>query len=266
MFWERLASGVILLAVTITLVFLGGSILLYALGIVSFIGIFELYRSSNLEKSRMAFIGYSIAIIYYAILKFSVSIDYELVFLGAMLCLMAFYVISYPKFQIEQVTFIFFGLIYVVIALSCIYRVRMLTDGIYIVWLIFISAWGSDTCAYCVGKLIGKHKLPSKLSPNKSIEGCIGGIVGAALIGFLYGSIFEKNFSLLVNPPFVLAFMGGTGSIIAQVGDLAASAIKRNHNIKDYGHLIPGHGGILDRFDSIIFTAPFVYMLAKLFV
>lgn len=266
MFWERLASGVILLAVTITLVFLGGSVLLYTLEIISLIGMFELYRTSQLEKSKIAFIAYVIAIIYYAVLNLSVSIDYELIFLCAMICLMASYVIFYPKFHIEQITFIFFGLIYVMAALSCIYRVRMLTDGIYIVWLIFISAWGSDTCAYCVGKLIGKHKLPSQLSPNKSIEGCIGGIAGAALIGFIYGSIFEKNFSLLENPSFVLALIGAAGSVISQVGDLAASAIKRNHNIKDYGHLIPGHGGILDRFDSIIFTAPLVYMLVKLFV
>ncbi len=179
---------------------------------------------------------------------------------------MAWYVIAYPKFRIEQVAVIFFGILYVAASLSCIYRVRSLPDGAYIVWLIFIGAWGSDTCAYCVGKLIGKHKLPSKLSPNKSIEGCIGGIVGAALLGLLYGSIFRQKFLALINPPVILAFIGGASSIISQIGDLAASAIKRNYEIKDYGHLIPGHGGILDRFDSIIFTAPLVYILMQIFI
>lgn len=219
-----------------------------------------------MEKSGLARIGYLAALIYYALLGMTMKADFEMLLLGTMLCLMAWYVISYPKYHIEQVTTALFGIVYVAAALSCIYRVRILTDGAYIVWLIFIGAWGSDTCAYCVGKLIGKHKLPSKLSPNKSIEGCVGGLAGAALIGFIYGSVFQQNFSVLMNPPVVLALIGGASSVISQIGDLAASAIKRNHDIKDYGHLIPGHGGILDRFDSIIFTAPLVYMLTQVFV
>ena len=109
--------------------------------------------------------------------------------------------------------------------------------------------------------LIGKHKLPSELSPKKSIEGCIGGIVGAALIGFIYATIFKSHLTTIDNPQLSLAIIGAVSSILSQIGDLAASAIKRNHGIKDYGKLIPGHGGILDRFDSIIFTAPIVYLL-----
>jgi phosphatidate cytidylyltransferase len=136
--------------------------------------------------------------------------------------------------------------------------VRYLEGGILTVWLIFVASWGSDTCAYCVGKLIGRHKLPSKLSPNKTIEGCVGGILGAALIGFLFALAFYKD----KNIWWQFALIGGAGSVISQIGDLAASAIKRNYNIKDYGKLIPGHGGILDRFDSILFTAPLVYILA----
>lgn len=266
MFWERLVSGAILLAVTIGFVIYGGTPLLFAVEVISLVGMFELYRTSKLEQSGLARIGYLTALVYYALLPLLEKPDYELLFLGSMLCLMAWYVITYPKYRIEQVTLVFFGTVYVMAALSCIYRVRVCcTDGLYLVWLIFIGAWGSDTCAYCVGKLIGKHKLPSKLSPNKSIEGCIGGIVGAALIGFIYGSIFRQNFSALYAPPLVLALMGGVSSIFSQIGDLAASAIKRNHDIKDYGSLIPGHGGILDRFDSIIFTAPLVYILAEIF-
>ena len=130
------------------------------------------------------------------------------------------------------------------------------------VWLIYIGAWGSDTCADCVGKLIGKHKMPSTLSPNKTIEGCVGGIAGAALIGFLFALGFYRDNSTLW---WQFAIVGAVSSVISQIGDLTASAIKRNHDIKDYGKLIPGHGGILDRFDSIIFTAPIVYYLITLF-
>lgn len=266
MFWTRLASGIVLLSVTIGLVVCGGQALLFALEIISLIGLFELYRALKLETGGLAYIAYLTVISYYALLNSLPWVDFSLVFLAAMLCLMTWYVIAYPKIRIEQAAMIFFGIIYVAASLSCIYRVRVLLDGVYIVWLVFIGAWGSDTCAYCVGKLVGKHKLPSKLSPNKSIEGCIGGVVGATLLGLIYGSIFKQRFSALVNPPIVLAFIGGASSVISQIGDLAASAIKRNYDIKDYGRLIPGHGGILDRFDSVIFTAPLVYLLAQIFV
>jgi phosphatidate cytidylyltransferase len=148
--------------------------------------------------------------------------------------------------------------------LSYIYQVRILDDGAWIVWLIFIGAWGSDTCAYAVGVLFGKHKFAPKLSPKKSLEGCIGGIVGAALIGFLYATAIGSYITQLQNPQLIFAIIGAASSVISQIGDLAASAIKRNHNIKDYGNLIPGHGGILDRFDSIIFTAPIVFYLAAM--
>lgn len=266
MFWERLLSGVILLAVTIFVVACGGNVLLFALEVISLVGMFELYRASELQNSVLAWTAYAAAAVFYLLFYMKKPADPGMLLMLALLCLMAWYVLTYPKYQIEQVALVFFGIVYTAVSLSCIYCVRMLADGAYLVWLIFIGAWGSDTCAYCVGKLIGKHKLPSRLSPNKSIEGCIGGIAGAALIGFFYGSIFEQNFSVLMYPSLVLTFIGAASSVISQIGDLAASAIKRNHDIKDYGHLIPGHGGILDRFDSIIFTAPLVYMLAELFV
>ena len=200
MFWERLISGTLLLLLTIVLVVAGGNVLLLSVGLISLTGAFELYRTSQLEKSGLAVIGYFFIVVYHVMLL-AEHADVSLFFLGGMLCLMAWYVIAYPKYRIEQVTLVLFGLVYVAAALSCIYRVRILPDGSYIVWLIFIGAWGSDTCAYCVGKLFGRHKLPSKLSPNKSVEGCIGGIAGAALIGFLYGTVFEKNFSALLYRP-----------------------------------------------------------------
>ena len=129
------------------------------------------------------------------------------------------------------------------------------------VWLIFLSSWGCDTCAYCVGMLIGKHKMAPKLSPKKSVEGGVGGVLGAALLGVLFALAMNHWGGEDVNA-LHYAVICGVGGIISQVGDLAASAIKRNHDIKDYGRLIPGHGGILDRFDSVIFTAPVIYYLA----
>ena len=146
--------------------------------------------------------------------------------------------------------------------MSYVYQIRELPNGICLVFLVFLSSWICDTCAYLVGVTIGKHKLAPKLSPNKSIEGSVGGIVGAALLGALYGFVFRGYLSeAFLNPLVGCAIVCGIGAVISQIGDLAASGIKRNYSVKDYGHLIPGHGGIMDRFDSVIFVAPAIYFL-----
>jgi phosphatidate cytidylyltransferase len=155
---------------------------------------------------------------------------------------------------------------YAPVMLSFVYLTRQSVLGIYMVWLIVLSAWGSDTCAYCVGMLIGKKKIFPVLSPKKSLEGCIGGVLGAALLGGLYGYFFVEQQLPDQEVTGIIAFICAVGAVMSMVGDLAASAIKRNHNIKDYGKLIPGHGGIMDRFDSMIVTAPMIYFLTMLMI
>lgn len=150
--------------------------------------------------------------------------------------------------------------------LSFVYLTRECENGIYLVWLILISSWGCDTCAYVVGKLIGKKHIFPELSPHKSLEGCIGGVAGAALIGGLYAHFFVEAAFPDQIITWTIAFICAAGAVMSMVGDLAASAIKRNHNIKDYGKLIPGHGGIMDRFDSMTVTAPMTYFLAILMI
>ena len=125
-----------------------------------------------------------------------------------------------------------------------------------------IAAWGTDIFAYLIGKAIGKHKF-SKISPKKSIEGCIGGTIGGVLLVLLYTYVANTFFGVTYS----YLFMGIVGlilSLIGQIGDLVASAIKRYVDIKDYSNLIPGHGGMLDRIDSLLFLAPFAYALLKM--
>lgn len=262
MFSTRLRSSMILLVITISTVVLGGNILFATTVIVSLIGMMELYRIVKVNKALPGFVGYVAGIIYYLLMYFELQKYQLMFFIIVLMTLMFVYVFSFPKFGTEQIAMVFLGLFYVSIMLSYIYRVRMLENGELFVWLIFIGAWGSDTCAYCVGIMIGKHKIAPKLSPKKSLEGCIAGVIGAALIGLLFAVIFKEKITNIENPLLAFAIIGAASSIISQIGDLAASAIKRNHDIKDYGTLIPGHGGILDRFDSIIFTAPIVFYLA----
>ncbi len=264
MFRTRLLSGIILMVVTLALVIMGKNLLFVPLLIISLIGMKELYKVVDMHKSLPGILAYLASTIYYLLIYFGQQ-RYLILFIIAFLMLLMFtYVFGFPKFKANQIAMVFLGLFYVSIMLSYIYQVRMLEDGAILVWLIFIGAWGSDTCAYCTGMLIGKHKMAPKLSPKKSIEGCIGGVIGAAIIGFIFAMIFQNKIHGIESPQWTFAIIGAASSIISQVGDLTASAIKRDHDVKDYGKLIPGHGGILDRFDSIIFTAPIVYYLAML--
>ncbi|MFV0344020.1 MAG: phosphatidate cytidylyltransferase [Anaerocolumna sp.] len=262
MFWTRFRSSIILMAIAITVCVLGGNYLFATIGIISVIGLMELYRTIQIHKSPVGFVGYVSAILYFTFVFFDLHEYYILLMIGCLLLFMFVYVFTFPKYHIQGITLAFFGVFYVAVMLSYVYKIRILEDGAFLVWLIFIGAWGSDTCAYCVGMLFGKTKFLPKLSPKKSLEGCVGGVVGAALLGFVYATLFRGQITGIANPSLTFAIICGCSSVISQLGDLAASAIKRNYEIKDYGKLIPGHGGILDRFDSIIFVAPIVYVLA----
>ena len=131
--------------------------------------------------------------------------------------------------------------------------------GKFLVWFIITSAWGTDVFAYLVGKSIGKHKF-SKISPNKTIEGCIGGVVGSVIFGLLFALGFNYFFYMNFSYPIIVG-VAIVLSVVGQLGDFAASSIKRYVGIKDFSNLIPGHGGMLDRIDSILFIAPIAYVL-----
>lgn len=256
MFKTRLISGIILVLVALLTICTGQLVLFMTLLAVSLIGMQELYKVMKVREDTFTLLeitGYAGIIGFYLTMYFFP--EYELMELIAALVLIMFvYVFSYPKFRAEQIMAAMFGILYVGVMLSFIYQTRSLEGGQFHVWLIFLSSWGCDTCAYCVGMLIGKHKMAPVLSPKKSVEGGIGGLVGAALLGGIYAAATGG----VVWAYALICFVGG---MISMVGDLAASAIKRNQGIKDYGRLIPGHGGILDRFDSVIFTAPVIYFL-----
>ena len=255
----RLISGIVLVILSLVVVGAGGSILFGVVGMISLVGLFELYRVMKIEKTPLGFIGYGTCIAYYGLLWFEGQQFVTLMCIAALMLLMSVYVFTFPKYKTEEITIVFFGVFYVAVMLSYLFQVRQMPDGGYLVWLIFLSSWGCDTCAYCVGVLFGKHKLAPVLSPKKSIEGAIGGVAGAAVLGFLYALTFQTQMAGIKNPQLVCALACAIAAVISQIGDLAASAIKRNHQVKDYGHLIPGHGGVLDRFDSMIFTAPAIY-------
>ncbi|MCL2254000.1 MAG: phosphatidate cytidylyltransferase [Lachnospiraceae bacterium] len=275
-FWIRLGSSITLIIVTLATIIYGGWVLAIVLLLTSLIAYKELSRANELSVHNfmhnnringLEAIGYIAIIIYYAVIF--LSGENAMLFLSVnaiLIAFMIFYVFTFPRYHAGQIMESFFYFIYAPVMLSCIFLTRNLENGVHIVFLIFISSWICDSCAYAVGMLFGKHKLVPKLSPKKSIEGSIGGILGAAIVGALYGHFLLREIFADVNIVLIFAVICALGAIISQIGDLAASAIKRNYDLKDFGKLIPGHGGIMDRFDSVIFTAPVVYVLASLLI
>ncbi len=272
MFWTRLASGIILVMIALLMLSLGGIPLAITLLIISLIAYRELTKALGCAKDQkklnaLEIVGLLGVAAYYAAVYFS---DAEVLLLMCIVAVfmaeMFLYVVTFPKYEAMQVISAIFSFLYAPLMLSFVYLTRMCPQGNYVVWTILISSWGCDTCAYAVGKLIGKRRIFPVLSPKKSLEGCIGGVAGAALLGGLYGYFFVEKAFPNQTVVWIIAFICAIGAVMSIVGDLAASAIKRNHNIKDYGKLIPGHGGIMDRFDSMIVTAPMIYFLAILMI
>lgn len=268
---ERTISSIVLVMIALATILPGGAILAVTLYLISNVAFLELTRACGIgEKKKLnaleitGLIGIAA---YYLLIYFAQTHTYFMVSIILILMVLMFvYVFSFPKYQANQIMATYFSLIYAPVMLSFIFLTRQLEYGVYLVWMIFISSWISDTCAYLVGVLIGKHKLVPHLSPKKTIEGCIGGVLGAAIVGAVFGFFLLDKTLGGYQFGIMLFVIGAIGSVISQVGDLAASAIKRNHDIKDYGNLIPGHGGIMDRFDSVIFTAPMIYFLVIIFL
>lgn len=264
MFKTRFLSSVVLVILMVGGIFAGNTVFTVLFLAISLIGMMELYRIYGIHKAAPGIVGYLLAISYDLALYLGYMELSNMILAGGLMLLMAVYVIAFPRYETNQIMAAYFGYVYVAVMLSYVFRIRALGDGIILIWLVFICSWINDTCAYLVGVLIGKHKMTPKLSPKKSYEGAIGGIVGTALIAALYGYIFRGRMETITNPPMACAIACSLGAVLSIIGDLAASAIKRNHDVKDYGKIIPGHGGILDRFDSMIFTAPVVYWVVTM--
>ena len=163
-----------------------------------------------------------------------------------------------------DVAAVFMAISYVAVSFTSMALTRYLKNGSYVFGLVFVAAWVCDSFAYFTGRFFGKHKLAPHLSPKKTIEGSIGGIIFAILGCMLYGLIIEKAFEVDANY-VALAIIGLILSIISQIGDLWASLIKREYGVKDYSQMMPGHGGIMDRFDSIIAISTILMAISMVF-
>lgn len=171
-------------------------------------------------------------------------------------------IVTEMKTNFNDLVYTFVGIIYIAFCIASMAMVRNLENGKILIWYIFWTGWATDVFAYSIGRRFGKHKF-SKVSPKKSIEGCVAGTIGAILVALVY-TYFINLYSAVEYSYLHISIISLILSLVGQVGDFAASTIKRYVEIKDYSNLIPGHGGMLDRIDSIMFIAPFAYMLLNL--
>lgn len=242
----RILTSIVGIAVFLGVIFAPPKVLYIALFVVCAGMLYEMYRVID-AKWQLQVVGFLAQIILFA--GFGAR-SFGLAFYGAIFLFMISLVFLWGKCNSKDVLTAGMVTLFITSAILSLIMIEHRTD-VFNLLLPFIIAWLSDTGAYFTGYFLGKHKLCPKMSPKKTVEGAIGGVVFAGIATFVYtGFVWSFN-------PIAILF-GCVGSVVSQVGDLAASCIKRDFYKKDYGSLLPGHGGLMDRFDSVLFTAPYV--------
>ena len=267
---KRVTSALILFPIVAIILIFGNKYLVdVAICAIAILSLHEYFNSfenaENKEVKPIRWIAYIIAIS--IALIHVIPPEYEIKVVGAIipvsiLVLFSQIIATNMKYTIKDIAITFFGICYIVIFLMFIPVIRNMENGKVLVWYVFWAAWGTDVFAYLIGKRFGKHKF-SAISPKKSVEGCIAGTIGAVIVILIYTYICNKYLQVNINY-ISITIVAIVLSLVGQIGDFAASCIKRYNGIKDYSNLIPGHGGMLDRIDSVIFIAPFAYFLLTL--
>ena len=237
------------------LIFSGTIVFPIALALFAFIAAFELMRVIGVHKTWFISVpAYLLALAlpfgtYFMKDAKQYLLLVALVFFVYLIYLFSVAVFMRGKLRFADMSEVFATLFYMIASFTALAILRTLPLGAWMLGFVFMGSWGCDVFAYFVGSLIGKHKLIPEISPKKTVEGSVGGIVFATLGFVLLGFIMSKTSE--VNPNYIVIVIAGLlSSIVSQIGDLIASFIKREHGVKDYGKLLPGHGGIMDRFDS----------------
>ncbi|MBR5739298.1 MAG: phosphatidate cytidylyltransferase [Lachnospiraceae bacterium] len=263
----RVLSGIVLAILLFGTCILGGIAWYLFSALIAAGGIYEFYKLHDIHKTPEGIVGYVFTAGYWVLVWFDLR-DWMLpLFIVTFLVEMGIYVFRFTKTTSEKAMASVFGLIYPAVLASYLQFTRTEPDGLYLALAVFAGSWGSDVFAWLFGSLFGRHRLNTPVSPKKTWEGVIGGILGSAALGLCYGLVISL-FTDFKNPGLTFMILAASASLVSMIGDLTASAFKRHHGVKDYSNLIPGHGGILDRFDSVLFVAPVIYygsiLLSKL--
>lgn len=256
----RIISGIVAALILVTVLFLGEIYIKLAVSLLALGAIYEIYKVS-VNSLALKIAGYLYAVLFYSAFFTEWYYSAELMILFVV-SLFVIFIAKNSEVSFEECAKTFFTAFYVCQFFSYLIHIRVMQYGVYLIWLPILAAFLTDIFALVFGLMIGRHKLCPVVSPKKTVEGSIGGILGSVAGMIVFGLVVSKFFSL--TPNFTaLIIIGVVVSIISQLGDLAASVIKRQYKIKDYGKIMPGHGGVMDRLDSVLFAAPAVYFILK---
>ena len=258
---KRITSGLLGFPLVVIIFLIGNKYIVdVLLTIVAILAIDEYFKAVSKICKPINWVGYlsciSISLIH-VIPPENLSIVITLSIPTILLILFSTVIATDMKTNFKDVAYTFLGIFYIVFFTMFIAFINGMKDGNILVWYVIIAAWGTDIFAYFIGKHFGKHKF-SKVSPKKSIEGCIAGTIGAVVMMLIYTYFANTYWGVSYSYGYI-ALIGVILSLIGQIGDFTASSIKRYVDIKDFSNLIPGHGGMLDRIDSLLFLAPFAY-------
>ena len=258
---KRITSGLLGFPLVVIIFLIGNKYIVdVLLTIVAILAIDEYFKAVSKICKPIKWVGYlsciSISLIH-VIPPENLNIVITLSIPTILLILFSTVIATDMKTNFKDVAYTFLGIFYIVFFTMFIAFINGMKDGNILVWYVIIAAWGTDIFAYFIGKHFGKHKF-SKVSPKKSIEGCIAGTIGAVVMMLIYTYFANTYWGVSYSYGYI-ALIGVILSLIGQIGDFTASSIKRYVDIKDFSNLIPGHGGMLDRIDSLLFLAPFAY-------
>ena len=258
----RVIAAVVFVPIILVCIYFGNWALTGLTAFLSAVGIFEYARAVNKRLEHP--INFALVVICSLFIVGVMKWHYEYA-LPALLAvfIVVFIVEIFASYHdVKRAIATVFGMLYIPVIFGLFQAFEAIPNGNIYIWMIFVIAFLTDTFAYFVGRFLGRHKLAPAISPKKTIEGSIGGIVFAVIGMIVYGVVLQQMFHMTL-PVISLIVVAVLGSVAGQCGDLAASMIKRHCDVKDFGKIIPGHGGILDRFDSILFVLPIVYVYAS---
>ena len=263
-FLKRACTTLVGLPAVVLIVYFGGLPLLVVCALAALIGLFELYRAFTIPKPLVVS-GLVFTVLHFVAVYFLLAVFWHGLVLFV-LYLAIFAVLTYGKISLNSILTCLFGFVCVPFLLSFVVLVRELPYGHLYVWLIFVACFGCDTFAYLFGSAFGKRKLKGTPSPSKTVEGLVGGVVSATLLGFFLPIIFGRleiaqPYGINVRVALLSAAIVFAGAVFSVFGDMFGSLIKRNTGIKDFGNFFPGHGGVMDRLDSIIIVAPLMFVV-----
>lgn len=275
---QRVLSGVVIAVVAISVLLLMNTVVFPIVWtVLAVMAVYEIEKVTQIKNKALVVLSLVFSALFCLNECFGfVDVSYSAVLAIYVLIMLTIMLIGYDITKFEHVAVAFFASVAVPFAFSIFVYLRDInvhsdgkfskTEGIYLILLVLVCSWLTDVFAYFTGRAFGKHKLCPKISPKKTVEGAIGGIIIPAIINIIVLAVFEKFFfDGTIIPYWAMLIISPVLSVASMLGDLSASTIKRNFGVKDFSNLIPGHGGIMDRFDSCLFVLPAIYAIVNLF-